>query len=131
MPRRSDPVPAWTPTARPAAGPHRGCHVRELMELLGRPYVLDLLALYHATPAPKRFHELQRQLGISPNTLTERLKQLVGAGFLTRTTYREIPPRVDYAPTAKLAGLAPLFDNLAEWASEFDLRPSAGVPAAP
>lgn len=131
MPRRSAPTRAPAPTARPADGPHRGCHVRELMELLGRPYVLDLLALYHAAPTPKRFYELQRQLSISPNTLTERLKQLVGAGFLTRTTYREIPPRVDYAPTAKLAGLAPLFDHLAEWASEFDLRPAPGLSTAP
>jgi DNA-binding HxlR family transcriptional regulator len=128
MARVGPPAAPRTATAgeRPSASP--GCPVREVMHLLGKPFVLDLLHLYHDAPAPKRFVELQRQLRISPNTLTHRLKELVGAGFLTRTSYNEIPPRVDYAPTQKLARLAPLFENLTDWAAEYDLTP---IPPAP
>ena len=126
---RRGPEPAVGGTAPAAA--HGGCQVRELMRLLGKPFVLDLLHLYHDAPAPKRFVELQRRLKISPNTLTERLKELVGAGFLTRTSYNEIPPRVDYAPTPKLTRLTPLFENLTDWAVEFDLKPVVAPRSTP
>jgi DNA-binding HxlR family transcriptional regulator len=35
--------------------------------------------------------------GISPKTLTQRLRELEKWGLVTRQAYQEIPPRVDYA----------------------------------
>ena len=38
--------------------------------------------------------------GISPHTLTSRLRQFEAHGIVTRTSYPEIPPRVEYELTA-------------------------------
>lgn len=49
---------------------------------------------------PRRFTELQSVLrGITPKVLTESLRAMERDGFLTRTPYAEIPPRVEYELT--------------------------------
>ncbi len=60
---------------------------------------------------PKRFVDLQERLKLSPNTLSERLRELGGAGLLTRTAYPEIPPRVDYEATPKARDLRDAWDQ--------------------
>lgn len=116
---------AATPRAR--ARPQTGCQVGELFTLLGKPHVLDILYLLLERGGPVRFVDLQKPLGLSPNTLSERLRELVGAGLLLRTAYQEIPPRVDYALTPKALELRPIFDTIERWSTRNDLRP---VPEA-
>lgn len=65
---------------------------------------------------PIRFTELKAALEISSATLSARLSELVEAGFIERTSYDEIPPRVEYSKTAKLADLKPVFYHLLDWA---------------
>ncbi|MFG2473048.1 winged helix-turn-helix transcriptional regulator [Streptomyces canus] len=49
---------------------------------------------------PKRFTELRAGLpGISPKTLSSRLRRFVLLGLVTRTAYPEVPPRVEYELT--------------------------------
>lgn len=51
---------------------------------------------------PRRFGELRESLaGISPKTLTDRLRELEAAGLVVRTMYPEIPPRVEYRLTER------------------------------
>lgn len=117
------------PSAAAAPGPARsssrspGCPVEEIIRFLGKPYVMDILHVFTQDPGPHRFVDLQRRLEISPNTLTDRLRDLVAAGFLTRTAYNEIPPRVDYAATPKAHELESIFEAMGRWAKQNDLRP--------
>ena len=90
--------------------------------------MLDILHIFHSDPTPHRFVDIQDRLRISPNTLSERLRDLVRAGLLTRTAYNEIPPRVDYAATEKALALAPVFESLTAWATEHTLKPVATAP---
>ncbi len=90
--------------------------------------MLDILHIFHSDPSPHRFVDIQEHLRLSPNTLSERLHDLVDAGLLTRTAYSEIPPRVDYEATEKALALAPVFESLQAWATEHDLK---RVPAEP
>lgn len=107
----------------PADPQHRGCPVGELFAMLGQPHMLGLLHAFDASgDRPIRFRDLQARLQISPKTLSQRLHTLVAAGLLSRTAYNEIPPRVEYAPTAKTKELAPLFDVLEEWARRHELK---------
>lgn len=92
-----------------------------LLHFLGKPYVLDLLRVFVEDPRPHRFVELQQRLQVSPNTLTARLRDLVEAGFLTRTSFNEIPPRVDYAVTRKARELNSVFETLSDWSKRHDL----------
>ena len=109
------------PTA-PAASAGR---LRDLYRLLGRPHVLDILHAVCQSGSPLRFVEIQRRLELSPNTLAERLRDLVAAGLLIRSPHREIPPRVDYAPTAKAQELRALFDGFTAWSRRHQLSPDA------
>lgn len=92
--------------------------------------MLDILSLMMSDgPSSRRFVEIQSALMISPNTLSDRLRELVQAGLLTRTAYSEIPPRVDYAITNKARELRPVFETLDRWASAHDLKPTAPASA--
>jgi len=60
-----------------------------------------------------RFSELERSLaGISPRTLSLRLRALEEAGIVERQTYAEVPPRVEYALTSKGKALLPIIDDM-------------------
>jgi len=61
----------------------------------------------------RRFCELERSLeGISPRTLSLRLRALEDSGVVARKTYPEVPPRVEYALTDKGRALVPLIDDM-------------------
>lgn len=50
----------------------------------------------------RRTTHLMRSLpGLSAKTLTERLRKLQKLGLVTRETFREVPPRVEYTLTAE------------------------------
>ena len=60
-----------------------------------------------------RFCELERSLaGISPRTLSLRLRALEEEGIVVRRTYPEVPPRVEYELTEKGAALLPLIAEM-------------------
>lgn len=61
-----------------------------------------LLIIRDLASGVKRFNQLERSLqGISPKTLSERLRSLEEEGVILRQTFAEVPPRVEYSLTAK------------------------------
>jgi len=67
-----------------------------------------------------RFCELERSLaGISPRTLSLRLRALEEQGIVERHTYPEVPPRVEYSLTEKGRALAPLIDDMRRYGREW------------
>ncbi|MEA2371374.1 MAG: hypothetical protein QOH12_1768 [Solirubrobacteraceae bacterium] len=81
-----------------------------------------------------RFCELERSLaGISPRTLSLRLRGLEEAGIVERHTYPEVPPRVEYALTEKGRALLPLIDDMRSYGTRWlceDAPAPAPAPAA-
>lgn len=76
-----------------------------------------------------RFCELERSLeGISPRTLSLRLRALEEEGIVQRHTYPEVPPRVEYALTSKGEALVPLIDDMRAYGMRW-LLDAAGEPA--
>ena len=60
-----------------------------------------------------RFSELERSLcGISPRTLSIRLRSLEEEGIIERREFSEMPPRVEYRLTAKGSHLVPIVDAM-------------------
>src|SRR4030088_3041234 len=60
-----------------------------------------------------RFCELERSLaGISPRTLSLRLRALEEEGVVERDTFSEVPPRVEYALTEKGRALIPIIEDM-------------------
>ena len=63
-----------------------------------------------------RFCELERSLaGISPRTLSLRLRELEAEGVVERRTYPEVPPRVEYALTDKGRALLPIIESMRDY----------------
>src|SRR3978361_22357 len=80
-----------------------------------------------------RFCELERSLaGISPRTLSLRLRALEEEGIVERHTYPEVPPRVESALTDKGQALLPIIDSMrhygASWLGADCAQPDAVEP---
>src|SRR6202140_4857468 len=72
-----------------------------------------LLLIRDLADGSSRFCELERSLeGISPRTLSLRLRALEEEGIVERHTFPEVPPRVEYALTEKGEALVPLIDDM-------------------
>jgi len=72
-----------------------------------------LLVIRDLAEGRSRFCELERSLrGISPRTLSLRLRALEEEGVVERQTYPEVPPRVEYALTEKGRALVPLIEDM-------------------
>src|SRR4051795_11342706 len=72
-----------------------------------------LLIIRDLADGRSRFCELERSLmGISPRTLSLRLRALEEEGILERQTFPEVPPRVEYGLTEKGRALIPIVEAL-------------------
>src|ERR1700749_3398559 len=72
-----------------------------------------LLVIRDLAEGRSRFCELERSLaGISPRTLSLRLRALEEEAIVERHTFGEVPPRVEYALTEKGLALLPLIDGM-------------------
>jgi DNA-binding HxlR family transcriptional regulator len=75
-----------------------------------------MLVLRDLLTGTKRFSELRESLtGISPKTLTDRLRSLEEQGMVQRLVYPEIPPRVEYTLTERGRAVEPVINALAAW----------------
>src|SRR5207248_2908389 len=79
-----------------------------------------LLVIRDLAEGRSRFCELERSLvGISPRTLSLRLRALEEEGIVRRQTYPEVPPRVEYALTEKGRALVPLIEDMRVYGREW------------
>jgi DNA-binding HxlR family transcriptional regulator len=79
-----------------------------------------LLVIRDLADGRSRFCELERSLqGISPRTLSLRLRALEEEGVVERQTFPEVPPRVEYVLTAKGRALVPLIENMRTYGTEW------------
>lgn len=96
------------------------CPIRNILTKLCNKW--SLLVIYTLNKADKttvRFKELQREIpDISQKMLTVTLRTLEDDGYVTRTVYPEVPPRVEYALTSRAHSLLPHINALIGWALE-------------
>jgi DNA-binding HxlR family transcriptional regulator len=90
-----------------------------------------LLIIRDLAEGCSRFCELERSLeGISPRTLSLRLRALEEEGIVARNTFPEVPPRVEYALTEKGEALVPLIEDMRRYGSRWLFEEEqAPVPA--
>lgn len=77
------------------------------------------LILYFLLQGPNRYGELKRAVqGVSDKMLIQQLKELEVDQIVTRTDYKEVPPRVDYTLTPLGRSLAEALVPLCTWGTE-------------
>lgn len=91
-----------------------GCPTRVVLDhIMSKWGVLVLLAL---TDGTLRWGELRREVeGISEKMLASTLRTLEADGLVARTSYPEVPPRVEYALTDLGRELMDRMLPLVEW----------------
>jgi DNA-binding HxlR family transcriptional regulator len=79
-----------------------------------------LLLVRDLAEGRSRFCELERSLaGISPRTLSLRLRALEEEGVVERHSFSEVPPRVEYALTDKGRALLPIIDGMRTYGTQW------------
>jgi DNA-binding HxlR family transcriptional regulator len=87
------------------------CPVARTAEIISGKWTL--LIIRDLATGTKRFSQLERSLhGISPKTLSERLCSLEHEGIITRQTFAEVPPKVEYTLTEKGQDLVSLIETM-------------------
>lgn len=94
-----------------------GCPVRNILaRLCDKWALLVIYILFRSGEQSMRFMELKQQMpDISQRMLTMTLRTLEEDGYVTRTIFPEIPPRVEYALTERAKSLKPILDSLLQW----------------
>lgn len=89
------------------------CTYARTIELLGNEWTL--MVLREMFLGARRFDELQCQTGVSPHTLSQRLKRLERERIVRRETYSERPKRHEYRLTARGRDLWPVIMAMKGW----------------
>lgn len=102
--------------------------VGELLARIGDKWSVQVVM--RLGDGPRRFSELRRSIaGVSQKMLTATLRNLERDGFVTRTVFPTIPPRVDYALTSLGCELLVPVGALGAWAIENRSRVEAAREA--
>lgn len=100
-----------------AIEPRIGC-IAGAMQIIGSKWTA--LLLRDLASGPKRFSELEKSVeGINPRTLSQRLDDLEQQGVVTKQSYAQVPPRVEYELTSKGQDLIPILRQMADWGNKY------------
>jgi DNA-binding HxlR family transcriptional regulator len=103
------------------------CSVAACAEIIGSKWTA--LLVHDLSEGPRRFTELEHScIGISPRTLSERLRWLEDEGLVERRSYPESPPRVEYELTPKGDALLPIIDAMRSFGRDW-LHVEPAIPA--
>lgn len=89
------------------------CPIDTTFRIIGKKFTIHILRnmiLLKQT----RFNEMVESIeGINTKTLSIRLKEMEKDGLITRTAYKETPPRVEYSVTEKGRVLESILEQMA------------------
>ena len=96
--------------------PISGC-IAQSLKVIGDKWTG--LIVRDLTHGPRRFGELEESLaGISPRTLSQRLDTLEAHQIVSKRTFAEAPPRVEYSLTKEGEELIPILQSMVEWGAK-------------
>lgn len=113
--------PAETTDTEPetdaSAAPASACPVVDSLEQIGSRW--RLVVLHELLNGESRFNELKRETDANARTLSRVLDDLQETGFVDRRLEEESPVATYYSLTPKGESLAPVFEEIDEWAHEW------------
>jgi len=104
-------------STNPKIEKHPGC-VAEASDIMGNKWTA--LLVMQLAKGSGRFSALEKALtGISPRTLSQRLDDLEHKKVITKKSYAQVPPRVEYQLTNKGKDLIPILKSMAAWGDKY------------
>jgi DNA-binding HxlR family transcriptional regulator len=105
------------------------CSVAACAEVIGSKWTA--LLVHDLSEGPRRFSQLEHSCaGISPRTLSERLRWLEHEEIVLRRSYPESPPRVEYELTEKGEALLPIIEEMRRFGHDWLRRDDAAEAVA-
>ncbi|HZQ63775.1 MAG TPA: helix-turn-helix domain-containing protein [Gaiellaceae bacterium] len=95
----------------------QNCSIARTLEVVGERWTL--LIVRDVFLGLRRFDQLQENLGIARNVLTDRLNRLVEEGIVERVPYSERPTRYEYRLTEKGRELRIALTALRQWGDQY------------
>ena len=118
-----------TPSPVDQLEPRVGC-IAGAMDIIGNKWTA--LILRDLAGSPQRFCYLEKSVGnINPRTLSKRLDDLEAGGIITKQSFAETPPRIEYTLTKKGHDLIPVLEQMASWGSKYCNIESKALTSAP
>jgi DNA-binding HxlR family transcriptional regulator len=112
----ASPLHFQSPSGKASPSPEIDRLVEEIIGRVADKWTMLLLEAL-AQHGVVRFSRLAELVGgISQKMLTQTLRQMEADGFITRTVYPVVPPRVEYALTPLGESLGQAFCSVWEWA---------------
>jgi DNA-binding HxlR family transcriptional regulator len=105
---------------------NQACSIARTLEIVGERWSLLVLRDMWLR-GPRRFDQLQRNLGVARNILTDRLETLVDGGVVERRLYQTRPDRYEYFLSDIGQELVPTLLSLLTWGDRH-LSGTAGPP---
>jgi DNA-binding HxlR family transcriptional regulator len=96
---------------------HMNCSVARTLDIVGEWWTL--LIVRNLMFGQRRFEEIQGDLGIARNILSDRLNTLVDAGIVDRVKYMDHPERYEYTLTDKGRDLWQVIAVLMAWGDKW------------
>lgn len=105
------------PTPPTLLEPSVGC-IASAMEIIGNKWTA--LILRDLMAGPRRFCEFEKSVGtINPRTLSQRLDDLELHGIITKQSFAQVPPKIEYSLTPKGHDLLPILQQMAAWGTKY------------
>ena len=93
------------------------CPVRQILSKISDKWSMLVIFILENN-GTMRFNSLQKAIpDISQKVLTSTLRNLENDGYIIRTIYPEVPPRVEYSLTERALTLLPHLNSLIDWAN--------------
>lgn len=95
------------------------CPLEYGLEIFGGKWNSRIICVL-AAKQTLRYSELRREMGnITDAVLAATLKELIASSIISRRSYDEIPPRVEYSLTEKGRSVVPILQSICQWAGIF------------
>jgi len=102
-----------------STNPNADCALEAALSIIGGKWKLKIYKALR-NGGNIRFSSIHKSLqDISEKTLAAQLRELENDGIVTRTSYPEIPPRVEYTLTELGTQLEPVFESLNNWGKAY------------
>lgn len=104
------------------------CPLEHGLEIFGGEWKSRIICVLGSCPN-FRYSFIREQMGnITDAVLSASLKKLISFQIVSRVSYDEIPPRVEYTLTDKGRSLLPILRFICHWSGLFlKIRPKANV----
>lgn len=96
------------------------CPLEYGLDIFGGKWKSRVICVLAAAGTPLRYSQVRGELGnITDAVLAATLKELIASGMVSRRSYDEIPPRVEYSLTEKGQSAVPILQSICRWSGLF------------